>query len=68
MRTNASTASRIATVGAAVVLAFLLAFMAWAAAATHRRSDALQHTTAKSAAYLDALDALEVEDDLSTTR
>ena len=29
MRTNASTASRLATVGAAVVLAFLLAFVAW---------------------------------------
>jgi diguanylate cyclase (GGDEF)-like protein len=64
MRTNASTASRIAPIAAAVVLAFLLAFVAWAAAATNNRSEALRQTTAKSAAYLDALDALEVEDNL----
>jgi diguanylate cyclase (GGDEF)-like protein len=64
MRTNASTASRLATVGAAVVLAFLLAFVAWAAVATNHRSQALSAATDKSGAYLDALDALELEDDL----
>ena len=64
MRTNASTASRLATVGAAVVLAFLLAFVIWAASATRQRSEALSAATLHSAAYLDAVDSMSVEDDL----
>ena len=64
MRTNATTASRLTTVGAAVVLAFLLIFVAWSASATKRRSEALSAATVKSGAYLDAVDSMSLEHDI----